>query len=122
VRQISLGVLQKPEESALRVLESRPDRNSFPPEARRGNGNRQTFRGHAVGGEVSQAGVDDLASREAQRREARRAEASADPARRGGTPGYRPSSRGHHAFGATTATHSTVPSKLLAHVVRKVHP
>jgi len=122
VRQISLGVLQKPEESALRVLEGRPDRNSLPPEARRGNGHRQTLRGHAFGGEVSQAGVDDLASREAQRLEARRAEASADPARSSGTPGYRPSSRRHHAFGATTATDPTVPSKLFAHVVRKMHP
>jgi hypothetical protein len=93
VRQISLGVLQKLEESTLRVLEDRPDGNSFPPEPRRGDGYRQAFSGHAFGRQVGQAGVDDLASRQTQCFEARRTEASADPARGRGTSGYPPSGR-----------------------------
>jgi len=101
VRQISLGVLQKPEESALRVLEGRPDRTpSRRSEA--GNGHREAFRGHAFGGEVGQAGVHDLASREAERLEARRAEASRiqRTAAAAGLPSVEP---WHHGFGATTA-------------------
>lgn len=111
VRQISLGALKKGEESALGIVECRSHRDSLPPEAGCGDGDGKTLRSHAFGGEVSEAGVHELASREAQRLKARRPKAVTDPTRRRTTPSYPPSILREHGLGATAPPHATVPSK-----------
>jgi hypothetical protein len=119
--QITLGALEKGEEPALGILQGWPHRDSFPPKAGCGDGHCETLRSHAVGREVSEAGIDELASREAQRLKARRPKAVTDPAGRGATPGHSPPILGEHGLGATAAPHAAVPSKRFANVVREVH-
>jgi hypothetical protein len=119
--QISLGALQKGEESVLGILESWPHRDSFAPEAGCGDGHRETLRSHAVGRELSEAGVDELASRESQRLKAWGPKAVTDPAGCGATPGHGPPILGAHGLGATAAPRATVPSKRFANLVREIH-
>jgi len=121
VRQVSLGALKKGEESALRIAECPPQRDPFPPQARRGDGDGKTLRSHALGREVSEAGVDELSSREARRRETRRPKAVKDPPRRRAAPSYAPSILGEHGLGATAAPHATVPPKRFANVIGEIH-